>query len=272
MIQKRRLRKYREYLESQSLSPLTVEMYYREAFCLETYLKGGKPKKKQVQQYISEMRESHKISTVNGYTVAINRYLKWMNMNEYCVKTKRVQCNWNLENVISIEEYNRLIEYTKKNKKDKYNLIIRILGKTGIRIGELRYITVEALEQQSVMIYGKGKYRSIYLTDDLISEMREYCKRNNIQSGSIFLGNKNTPISRSAVWQMLQKIAEEAGVSQKKVHPHSFRHLFAKTYMEYHGNISELADILGHSGLEITRIYLTTTREEKLRRINELPL
>lgn len=91
MIQKRRLRKYREYLESQSLSPLTVEMYYREAFCLETYLKGGKPKKKQVQQFISEMRESHKVSTVNGYTVAINRYLKWMNMNEYCVRTKRVQ-------------------------------------------------------------------------------------------------------------------------------------------------------------------------------------
>ena len=113
MTQKRRLRKYREYLEAQSLSPLTVEMYYREAFCLETYLKGGKPKKKQVQQFISEIRQDHKISTVNGYIVAINRYLKWMNMNEYCVKTKRVQGNWNLENVISIEEYNRLIKYAK---------------------------------------------------------------------------------------------------------------------------------------------------------------
>lgn len=272
MAQKRRLRKYREYLESQSLSPLTIEMYYREAFCLERYLKGGKPKKKQVQQFITEMRKNHKISTVNGYTVAINRYLKWMNLNEYCVKTKRVQGNWNLENVISIEEYNRLVEYAKENNLDKYYLLIRILGKTGIRIGELRYITVESLEHESMMIYGKGKYRSIYLTDGLISELKEYCINNHINSGCIFLGNKNTPISRSAVWQMLQKIAEESGVPKKKVHPHSFRHLFAKTYMEHYGNISELADILGHSGLEITRIYLTTTREEKLRRISELPL
>ena len=123
-----------------------------------------------------------------------------------------------------------------------------------------------------MIIYGKGKYRSVYLTSDITEELKEYCAKMKIESGSIFLGNKKTPISRSAVWQMLQKMAGDTGIPRKKVHPHSFRHLFAKTYMEKYGNISELADILGHSGLDITRIYLTTTREEKLGRIKELPL
>lgn len=272
MIQKRRLRKYREYLESQSLSPQTVEMYHREALCLEQYFRSGRPKKKQVQQFITDIRENHKISTVNGYTVAVNRYLKWMNREDCCVKTKRVQSNWNLENVISFEEYKRLIHYTKEKGNEKYYLLIRVLGKTGIRISELRYITVEALEQDNMVIYGKGKYRLIYLTGDMVEELKEYCRKMQICSGCIFLGNRNMPISRSAVWQMLQKMAEATGIPRKKVHPHSFRHLFAKTYMEKYGNISELADILGHSGLEITRIYLTTTREEKLGRIKELPL
>ncbi len=272
MVQKRRLRKYREYLKSQSLSPQTVEMYYREAMCLEQYFRTGKPKKKQVQQFVTDIRENHKISTVNGYTVAINRYLKWMNRGDYCVKTKRLQNNWNLENVISFEEYKRLIDYTKEKGNEKYYLLIRVLGKTGIRISELRYITVESLENDSMIIYGKGKYRSVYLTSDITEELKEYCAKMKIESGSIFLGNKKTPISRSAVWQMLQKMAGDTGIPRKKVHPHSFRHLFAKTYMEKYGNISELADILGHSGLDITRIYLTTTREEKLGRIKELPL
>lgn len=272
MIEKRRLKKYQAYLESESLSPNTIEMYYREAACLERYLNGRRPKKKQIQQFITDIRRNHKISTVNGYTVAVNRYLRWMNLKEYCVKTKRVQAHWNLENVLSLEEYRKLIQYTQKVNNEKYYLLIRLLGQTGIRIGELQYITVELLEQDAMMIYGKGKYRSIYLTDGMVGELKEYCRINEIESGCIFRGNRKTPISRSAVWQMLQKLAREAGVPSKKVHPHSFRHLFAKTYMEYHGNISELADILGHSGLEITRIYLTTTREEKLRRIKELPL
>lgn len=272
MIEKRRLKKYQEYLESQSLSSKTIEMYYREAASLERYLHGRRPKKKQVQQFITDIKKNHKISTVNGYTVAVNRYLRWMNLKEYCVKTKRVQAHWNLENVLSLEEYRKLVQYTKSVHNEKYYLLLRVLGQTGIRIGELQYITVELLEQESMMIYGKGKYRSLYLTGDMVSELKEYCRDNIIDSGCVFRGNRQTPISRSAVWQMLQKIAKETGISCKKVHPHSFRHLFAKTYMEYHGNISELADILGHSGIEITRIYLTTTREEKIRRIEELPL
>lgn len=272
MTQKRRLKKYCEYLNSQSLNEKTVEMYYREAVNLERYLRGRRPKKKQIQQYMAGMRGKYKISTVNGYTVAINRYLRWQKLEGFCEKTKRVQSNWNLENVISIEEYQKLIQYTRSRRNEKYYLLIRILGKTGIRISELRYITVESLEQNNTMIYSKGKYRLIYLTDDMVSELKQYCRKAHIRSGCVFRGNMASPISRSAVWQMLQKIAVESGIPRKKVHPHSFRHLFAKTYMEQFGNISELADILGHSGLDITRIYLTTTREEKLQRIEKLPL
>lgn len=272
MGQKRRLRKYLAYLKAQSLSPRTVDAYYREAVSLERYLKSRKPKKEQVQQFILEKERMNKISTVNFYTVAVNRYLRWQNYDACCVKTRKVQRNWSLENVISCEEYERLIQYAKENNYEKYYLIIRVLARTGIRISELRYITLEALAGETVQVYGKGKYRTVYLAEDMRAELLEYCRGNSIKSGSIFLGNRGRPISRSAVWQMLQKLAEGAGVPHEKVHPHSFRHLFAKVYMKQYGNISELADILGHSGLEITRIYLTTSREEKLQRVEELPL
>lgn len=272
MGQKRRLRRYLAYLEAQSLSPQTVDAYYQKAVSLERYLKSRKPRKEQVQQFIAEKEKISKISTVNFYAVAVNRYLKWQNYGHCCVQTRRVQRSWSLENVITCEEYEKLLQYAKENNNVKYYLMIRVLARTGIRISELCYITYEALSEETVQVYGKGKYRTVYLTEDMRAELLEYCVKKNIKNGSVFLGNRGRPISRSAVWHMLQKLAEGAGVPPEKVHPHSFRHLFAKVYMRQYGNISELADILGHSGLEITRIYLTTSREEKLQRVRELPL
>lgn len=272
MRQKRRLRRYLAYLKTQSLSLQTITAYYREAASLEAYLKGRKPKKEQVRQFIAEKEKRNKISTVNFYAIAVNRYLKWLNCSHCCVKTRKIQRRWSLENVISCEEYERLFQYAKENNNEKYYLIIRVLARTGIRIGELRYITFESLKRETVQVYGKGKYRTVYLPEDMRAELLKYCNDMGIGAGCIFLGNREKPISRSAVWQMLQKLACGAGIPPEKVHPHSFRHLFAKMYMRQHGNISELADILGHSGLEITRIYLTTSREEKLRRVEELPL
>lgn len=272
MGQKRRLRRYLAYLKEQSLSPQTVDAYYREAVSLERYLKSRKPKKEQVRQFILEKEKKRKISTVNFYAVAVNRYLKWQNYGHCCVETRKVQRSWSLENVISCEEYEKLFQYAKENNYEKYYLIIRVLAKTGIRISELSYITFESLADETVQVYGKGKYRTVFLAEEMRTELLEYCEKKSIKSGSIFLGNRGKPISRSAVWQMLQKLAEGAGVPPHKVHPHSFRHLFAKVYMSQYGNISELADILGHSGLEITRIYLTSSREEKLQRVEELPL
>ena len=141
---------------------------------------------------------------------------------------------------------------------------------TGIRVSELNFLTVEVLSAGKFTVGNKGRSREVYLPDKLITELNHYCKGENIQSGVIFRGNRQTAISRTAVYKMLVRLAELAGVEKKKAHPHSFRHLFAITYMRQYSDLTELADILGHSSLETTRIYTATSAEEKRNKLNSL--
>ena len=124
-------------------------------------------------------------------------------------------------------------------------------------------LTVESLEIKVFVAFNKGKVREVCLPDDLVTELKKYCEIANITKGTIFTGNNKKPITRNAVYQMMQILAEETRFLSKTVHPHNFRHLFAVTYMQHYSNIFELADLLGHSNLEITRIYAVTTIEEK---------
>jgi site-specific recombinase XerD len=149
---------------------------------------------------------------------------------------------------------------------------MRLLAGTGIRIGELEYVTVMAIVKGSCIVFNKEKYHQIYIPCTLQEELLKYCRKEKISSGPIFLGNRQTPVSRSGVWKMLKKLAEMVGVPEEKVHPHSFRHLFAKSYRKQYGDITELADILGHSSIEMTRIYTVTTVEEKRSRLNSLKI
>lgn len=268
----KRLLQYHGYLNSQHLRPATVTIYYKQACRLEDYLKGKRPRREMLEAYMEEVEKRCQVSTVNQYVISVNRYLKWREFSDCCVSIRKVQKNWSVENVITMSEYERLLTHARKMRNEKYYLLIRVLGKTGIRISELSGITVESLEEGYAQVYGKNKYRQICLPDELVVELRKYCREHEIRTGCIFRGSKKKEISRSAVWQMLQKIAKQADVPCEKVHPHSFRHLFAKTYLSQYGNLAELADLLGHSGLEITRIYLATSREEKKQKINKLPL
>lgn len=264
---------YREYLSETELSEHTKEVYLRQAKVFIEFLEERTITKKETMLYKKFLLiQRRKITSTNLYIVALNSFLKYEGLENCRLKTERLQKRQCPENIINKEEYRKMLSYAKESGRSKYYCIMRTLALTGIRISELSDCTVEALVRGKFVTSNKGKTREIYLPDKLIRDLREYCTGNGIVSGCIFRGNTKKAISRTAVYKMLIHLADMAGVPREKAHPHSFRHLFAITYMEQYSNLFELADILGHSSLETTRVYTTTTGEEKRERMNLLNL
>lgn len=267
------IKSYEEYLFQRELSGGTREIYVRQARELLAFLRGGAITKRAMityKEYLSGKNIA--VSTLNLYIVAVNSYLRYAGYEDCVIKTKKVQRRKSIENVISVEEYNRLLCYARESGREKYYYIMKTLALTGIRIGELKFFTVEVLDKEMFTVNNKGKIREIYLSEELMKELHSYCKRSHIESGVIFRGKGEDHISRTGVYKMLTGMADRIGIPREKVHPQSFRHLFAITYMNRYGNLSELSDILGHSSLETTRIYTTTTVREKRQRLNGLGL
>lgn len=264
---------YKIYLKEQELAEETIKIYLRYAKIINAYLLKFGFSKQTVLKYKKEL-VSKKLSpaTINLAIISVNKYLKYCGYGEYVVKTQRIQNRKSLENVISIAEYKQMLKTARETGKVKYYYIIKTLAQTGIRVSELQYFTVEILEKKKILVNNKGKIREIFLPDSLISELYSYCKIAGIKSGVIFKGNTERPIGRASVYKMLVRIGVDAGLPKEKIYPHSFRHLFAVTYMNCYGNLAELADILGHSNLETTRIYTLSTAEEKRKRMDNLGL
>lgn len=208
----------------------------------------------------------YKPRSINSYIVAVNKFLKWCGNEDMKVKKLKMQQKNSIDNIISISDYKRLLRFAKKMNYEDIYMIMKIIATTGIRISELRFFTVEGIKSFYIHVRNKGKDRDIILTQELARELRRYCRDNNIKSGRIFnLGDV-------AIWRKLKKIAGAARVNKEKVHAHSFRHLFAKEFMAEYNNALELADILGHSSLETTRIYTRSTNEEKRKKLEHMKL
>lgn len=269
----REIERYEEYLYEAELSENTIRVYLRQARDFLDFLEERAISKKETLAYKNYLlSQGRKRTSTNLYIVAVNRFLKYAGFDGCVLKTERFQKRQCPENIINREEYERMLFYAKESGRNKYYCIMRTLALTGIRIGELGDCTVEALSCGKFMTSNKGKTREIYLPDKLIRDLKEYCSNTHIVSGSIFLGNTGKAIGRTAVYRMLVHLADMVGVPREKAHPHSFRHLFAVTYMEQYSNLFELADILGHSSLETTRIYTVTTGEAKREKMNLLSL
>jgi len=269
-ISDKHIMKYEEYLQKQHLSKNTIYIYIREANHLKEYL-SQKVEEQNLNQYTAYLKSNYKAVTVNLYLVACKRFLEFCGYTDNNIKFVKIQPKQSVENVIDKADYNKMLSYAHQHGKQKASLILRTLACTGIRVSELNDITVEGLATGRIEVFNKQKYREVYLPNKLVIELDKYCREENIKSGPIFLGNRGTPISRVGVWDMIQRLAQKSGIEKEKAHPHSFRHLFAKTYMEQFGNLSELADILGHSSIEVTRRYTMSSAEEKRERMDSLP-
>lgn len=267
------IEKYADYLSETELSENTKDIYIRQAKVFVNFLKDEPLTKKEViayKKYLLKQRYAH--TTMNLYIVAANNYLKYAGYKDFLIKTEKLQKRHCPENIMDKEDYRKMLDYAKESGRLKYYYMMRTLALTGIRISELSDCTVEALKSGRFTTTNKGKTREIYLPDKLIKELQEYCTMKNITAGVIFRGNSCKAIERTSVYRMMIHLADMAGIPKEKAHPHSFRHLFAVTYMEQYSNLFELADILGHSSVETTRIYTATTGEAKRRRLDTLKL
>lgn len=223
------------------------------------------------KQYLLE--ELHfRTNTINNYVISINKFLYWCGIQDCKVKQLKKQHAASNSEILSLADYKRLLRFAKRMHQEDTYLIMKILAMTGIRIEELSFFTVENVKTNYIKVRNKGKERSIIIRQDLAREIRQYCRDKGIKSGVIFFcKTKGKMMAKSTIWRRMQRIAGVARVGKNKVHAHSFRHLFAKMFLEeYNGSITELADILGHNSLETTRIYAKTTDEEKRRKLERI--
>lgn len=270
------LSRYKDYLICKDLSQISIKKYigdilrflkYLDCHCIYVINEAV------VDEYKNFLERHCALISCNSYIISMNKYFRYLEMPQLTMKIYKVAPKQSLENVLTIKEYKQLLDFTQNEKYDRCHAIMKTLGCTGIRISELKFITYEALLEKKVDVNSKNKARTVYLCEEICNELLNYCIKRDISSGIIFCKkNSNQPLDNVRIWRELKQIARKTNVDEKKVYPHSFRHLFAKTYIEKFNAIDELADILGHNSIETTRIYTRTTGEEKRERLNLLGL
>lgn len=206
-----------------------------------------------------------KTVSINNKITIVNAYLKKMEREKMCVDLVKMQKKHTLDDILDEIDYKRLLKWAKKTGRNDMEMMMRALSGTGARIAELKFFTVEAIYESSyINVSNKAKERNLILTNELRRTLKKYCKDNHIKEGYIFKGKVDPckAASEATIWRDLQKIAGLAKVNKKKVHAHSFRHLFSLRWIANGGSVTQLADILGHSSIATTQIYTRTTREE----------
>lgn len=212
-------------------------------------------------------------TTVNNYLLIINKFLAYLGCPELRVKYLKIQKKASLEEVLEPIEFKRLLRTAKQYEQYDMYMIMKVLAYTGIRIEELKYFTFENIQSNYIQIFNKAKIRKVIVRNDLRRELLSYCKNNHIKSGYVFKSPKyeDRMIHTSTIFKRMKKLASlTPGIKKSKVHPHSFRHLFAIKFLDEGGEISELADILGHSKIDTTTIYTRSTDLMKKRKIEKI--
>lgn len=263
---------YKMELIKAELSKRTISKYLAD---VEQWLSEMSEEitKEDCMQYKENLMQQYKISSVNSKIISMNRFLKWLGYETMTVKTKRQQCQSHNDDLMSMDNYLKMVEYARQQNDKRMYYLMRTLAGTGIRIGELKEVTVEAIAVGKAVVFNKEKSRVIYFSETLCKELCDYCREEGISEGVIFKNKKTKKeITPTGVWFALKEIAKKAGVPQDCVYPHAFRHLFAIQYMEKVGDITELADLLGHSRLETTWRYTRTSMEIKRKRLDRLEL
>lgn len=265
---------YYHYLIGEEKSPTTITKYLRDLQKFLTYTAGRPITKELVITYKEELKQQYATASINSMLASLNHYFDFAGLYECKVKQikqqRRVYCPEEKE--LSKEEYYRLIKAAQELQKDRLSLIIQTICSTGIRISELECITVRAAQSGVAEVNCKGKSRQIFIPHKLKMMLLTYIKKQHIHQGPIFITKQGNPINRSNVWREMKNLCEIAHVRENKVFPHNLRHLFAKTYYKMEKDISKLADLLGHSSINTTRIYIISSGEEHRRQIDRMKL
>lgn len=264
------LYEYQTYLEDEERSAATVDKYIRDVRAFVKYLgeeqtiDGGK-----VRKYKQFLREQYKTSSANSMLAALNSFLLFAGREKWRVKLFKIQqvqyCR--PEKEITEKDYEKLVQAARRNGEVMMSMLIQTIGSTGIRISELKFITVESLMTGRAEIYNKGKSRVVLLPAALSKMLKKYCREAGIASGSIFITKHGNPLDRSNVSKKMKQLGKKAGVDTTKIFPHNLRHLFAKVFYNVEKDVIRLMDLLGHSSISTTRLYTMTTEEQPRRQM-----
>ena len=269
------IQSFKKYLREEEKSENTIEKYLRDVRAFAEYLSGAEITKETVIAYKNKLlSENYAVRSVNSMLIAVNRFLRFCGLESCCVRLLKIQRQIYCpeEKELTKSEYIRLCRTAAQNRNKRLNLILQTICGTGIRVSELQYITVDAVKCGKAVISLKGKTRTVFLVRELQKKLLRYAAEQKIHSGCIFITRTGKPISRTNIWREMKGLCEQAGVNPQKVFPHNLRHLFARVFYGIEKDIAKLADILGHSSINTTRIYIISTGDEHRKRMEHMRL
>ena len=274
-LTQREFNQFEDYLRHDEREESTIEAYLRSLTRFAEWADGRAVTKELAMEWKTALSEAgYRPISVNAMLAAVNKFFTCMGREDCKVKYLKLQRQMfrKSEKDLSKEEYQRLVQAAHEKGDLRMELILETICATGIRVGELKYITVEAVRAGVAEIALKGKIRTILLPHRLCRKLQKYAKQQKIASGKIFLTQDGLPVSRQSIWTRMKALCEAAGVERSKAFPHNLRSLFARSFYGSCHDVVRLADVLGHSSIETTRIYLMSTGKEYLRQLDKLGL
>ncbi len=273
-ITEKMIKDFEMELRNDEKSDNTIQKYLRDVRCFAEFLNDRCIDKALVLEYKAQLEKGYALASANSMLAAINSFFKFVGWYDCCVKQFKVQrktyCSE--ESELTKQEYIALVRTAEYKRDERLSLLIQTICGTGIRVSELEFITVEAIKCGEAVVSCKGKSRKVFIVKDLCKKLQKYAKERNITSGTIFITKTGKPMNRSNIWREIKSLCEQAGVNPNKVFPHNLRHLFARTFYGIEKDIAKLADILGHTSINTTRIYIITTGAEHRRKLENMRL
>lgn len=268
------IKDYVVFLQEQERSETTIQKYARDLMALSAFLDGVPVTKGLLLEWKENLVENYAPASVNTMLAAVNGFLSFCGFREFRLRPLKIQRALFLagEKELTRTEYIRLVRAAERKENERLALVIQTICATGIRVSELRFITAEAVQTGRAEISNKGKLRSVFLPDKLRRLLKVYLQKQKITAGAVFISRNGKPLDRSNVWRDMKSLCQSAGVEPTKVFPHNLRHLFARTYYAIEKDLSRLADILGHSSINTTRIYTAESGLTHARQMEQLGL
>ena len=268
------IKRFKEYLILEEKSEATIEKYVRDVCMFSAFADSEIITKETVIAYKNKLKNVYAVRSVNSMLASINSlfaFLCWYDLKVKSIKVQQ-QIFCPEEKELSRGEYERLVKAAKARKNERLCLILQTICGTGIRVSELQFITVESARRGEATVSCKGKTRAVFIVRELQKKLLRYAAGQGITEGSIFITRGGKPISRTNIWRDMKGLCKQAGVNPNKVFPHNLRHLFARVFYGIEKDIAKLADILGHSSINTTRIYIISTGKEHRRYIENMKL
>ena len=268
------IEKFRNYLREEEKSENTQEKYIRDVTAFSAFCDGTITKDTVIAYKQNLIDSGYAVRSINSMLASLNSLFSFLDWYELRVKSLKVQkqvfCPEEKE--LTKAEYERLCRTAERKQNERLCLILQTICGTGIRVSELQFITVETVKKGEAMVSLKGKTRSIFIVRDLQKKLLHYISEQHITTGAIFITRTGKPISRTNIWREMKNLYLEANVNPEKVFPHNLRHLFARVFYGIEKDIAKLADILGHSSINTTRIYIISTGMEHRQRMERMRL